>query len=217
MIDKLSRKLNFNITQTSQDFAGPSSDSNKLMYDYLNEAYSREVNAAKIEVGLKPFLAKESLSWAASTQTLTIPDKLIDSQVYRLDDETDSVPGVTLWVGTDGGQNSNVAWSDRTTLIWGTTGPSSARTIMAYYAAEAEELKNPLDVPKLIPYGHRHLLIWSAAIIARTEADEQAPREWVSQLDECRAQYHTLLSRGTIVYPLGYTVNEPGRNSDQLR
>lgn len=217
LLDKLSRKLNFNTTQTDQDFAGPSSDANKHLYDYLNEAYIREVNAAKVEVGMQPFILRESLTWAASTQTLTLPDALIDKQIYRLDDETDQVPGVQLWVGHDGGQSTNIAWRDRNTLLWGTTGPGSARTIMALYVAEPGELHNPTDVPFLIPPQHRHLLIWSAAVIARSEADETAPATWLGQLDEARAQYHTLLSRGRIIYPLGYTINEPNKQSDWLR
>lgn len=207
---RLSRKLNFNVTQTDQDFAGPSSNANELLDEYLSEAYSREVTAAKIEISSRPFSQTASFTWAASTVTVQLPQYLVDQQMIRIEDTTDTSPGPVLWVGGDGGQSTMVFWKDRNTLQWGQTGPGSARTITAFYNASAVELTNPLDEPVLIPPDHRHLLVWSAACIARAEADEGAPAEWVRQHMECRSQYHAMLAKGVIAYPLSYFIQDPG-------
>jgi hypothetical protein len=204
---QLSRKLNFNATQTDQDFAGPASDANDVIDTYLSEAYSREVNAAKIELGFRPFSLTASLTWTASEQTLTVPQYLIDQQMIRIDDETDGVPGNPLWIGTEG-QGTVIRWRDKNTLQWGDVGPGSDRTLTVFYVAAAEALTDPLSEPVLIPPDHRWLLIWQAAIIARAEADEGAPNEWKFQHAECRSQYHHLLGQGVITSPLSYTIKD---------
>jgi len=207
----LSQKLTFNSAQTDQDFAGPSSNRNAILDEYLFEAYTEEVNLAKIEVGYNPFLFRSTLTWSASSQTLMIPRRLLDHQIYRIDDETDSTPGQVLWIGTDGGRTTTVAWRDRDTLQWGTTGPASARTLTAFYSGMANKMTEATQEPDLIPPQYRHLLVWSAAIIGRMEADEMAPPSWLQRRDELRRQFWLLLSRGQVVFPLGYTIMEPAQ------
>lgn len=208
--DKVARKLNFNVSQTDQDFAGPASDAYKLIDDYINEAYLLEVNRAKVEIGAQPFRAQHSFTWAASSVTLTLPQHLLDQQMERLDDETDQTPGTTLWV-SDRPSTGSIAWYDRNTLIWGSTGPASARTLKAFYLAAPQELKSPLAEPSLVPPDHRWLIVWSAAIIGRSEADERAPEKWEQHLATTRNDYHALLSRGVIMTP-GYLIKEASPN-----
>ncbi len=206
---KLSRKLNFNSTQTDQDFAGPTSNAFAMLDDYINEAYVSEVAGGKIEFGLSQFQLRQSFTWAASAVTKTVPQNLRDQQIIRLEDTTNQSPGELLWVGNDGGMSTTIFWADYSTLQWGSVGPGSARTITAFYVASAVEMENAIDEPWLIPPDHRYLLLWSAACIARAESDERAPEEWLRQRDEYRSKYYSLLARGTITYPLGSTILEP--------
>lgn len=212
----LQQKLNFNPAQTDQDFQGPSSNLNALLDGYLNEAYILETNLAKIEFGFQPFTLRHTLTWAASSQTLTVPRILLDHQIYKIEDETDAVPGKLLWIGTDGGRSQTIAWRDRDTLQWGSAGPGSARTLTVFYSAAANPLVEASHEPDLIPPQYRHLLIWSAAILGRYESDEEAPMGWIAQREEWRRQYWTLLSRGVVVFPLGYTIMEPGLTADSF-
>jgi hypothetical protein len=53
-----------------------------------------------------------------------------------------------------------------------------------------------LDEPILIPRRHRHLLIWSAAIILRTVADEEPPRMFLTRQRDLRERFHKSLSMG---------------------
>lgn len=208
--------INFNPNQTDQDFAGPSSNANALLDRFLYQAYVKETNAAKLEIGFQEFILRHSLTWTASEQTKVLPRKLIDHQIYKIDDETDSIPGTPLWVGTDGGRSSIVAWRDRNTLQWGSAGPGSDRTLMCFYAASANRLVEASQEPELIPPQYRYLLVWSAAIIARSHSDEAVSPLWLAERAEWRQQYHLLLSRGTIVSPLGYLILEPGQTIDSF-
>jgi hypothetical protein len=208
LLDKLARKLNFNVTQTDQDFAGPASDAYKLLKDYLNEAYRREVAAAKVEIGMAPFRLRTTLTWSSSSTTLTVPAYLIDQQIIEVRDETSDTPGPALVIGE--ADTANIYWQSRDTLRWGNSGPGYDVTLGVYFVAAATEMLEALSEPWLIPPDHRDLLLWSAAVIARAEADERVPGAWMEQRDECRSLYHSLLSRKTVTYPLPYTVVEPG-------
>jgi hypothetical protein len=154
-----------------------------------------------------------SVTWPASQASLVLSDKLWNSQILRIDDETEGTPGEPIWI-TDDSNSSEIYLLDRNTLRWGSTGPGSAKTLGVYYLAEAQELDSPTAVPVLIPHSHRWLLVWAAACIAMAVAERETPEQWAMQRKKLREQYHLLASKGRIMRPLAPGIRLYNREVD---
>lgn len=201
-------KIRFDSSAPDQDFAGESSDVWKPIDTAINEAYSEEVTKAKLNVDLDRFVMSYTFTWASTVEEYTLPAWVLDRGILRLDDETGGVPGQLLLVRPDEGLGG-LHWRSRDTIRWGTSGPGSDRTIRVRFLAGAYQMSNPLDVPWLIPYDHRWLLVWAACCILRLEADEdKAPRVWMERRDSLRQDYHLLASRGQIALPYSPGIRE---------
>lgn len=186
--------LNFNQGQANQDFAGPANDTNFHVDWLLNESGREELRLAKL-VYKAPFKQRHALTWAASTSTLDIPEALREGQVIAVMDETALSPGSVVnfseeYVGVDGiYRYSSEKWG------WYPT-PSSARTLSVLYLAGWVSLVAEAQVPTVIPQDLHGLLCWSAAILGRRVADQEAPAQWLEQQKSMREQWHLLLSKG---------------------
>ena len=100
-------------------------------------------------------------------------------------------------------------WGFPVTIIWGSDGPPAALTLNVEYIAEPEELDNVLTEPTLIPPQYRWLLVWSACVILRMEADEDnTPQLWIRHRDELRRMFHIALSKGRIQTPTGAVIRD---------
>lgn len=181
--DDVNSLLNFNPTQTDQDFT------TALVKDQINRAYERELNKAKQQGTLSHFIKTQTFTWAASSTTFELSGSLKGLELVRLDDITDTNPGYTL-LFDDGRFNGDVFWKENDILQWGTSGPSEAKTIQITYMGKPETLLDDEDIPTLIPEQFHELLVWSTAIQLRRRADESSPPEWQAELRDLRLDYH---------------------------
>lgn len=191
----VSYRANFNPGQTDQDFRGPSTYPNQRIDEAINEAYSEECILAKIG-GSRPWFKRiHAFTWPASSSTVTIPDQLKDRDIEVILDVTSTTPGtpVQLWDGVSEG--SGMYRRDFDTWGW-LPAPSSDLSLEATYIAENVKMDQDGDVPELVPLQHRWLLVWSAAIILKTIADEAPPQEWVRRQAGLRYNFHKTLSLG---------------------
>jgi hypothetical protein len=84
-----------------------------------------------------------------------------------------------------------VRFLDYRTLQWGSTGPGEDKTLRVRALARAEELVSGQEEPVLVPYDHRYLWIWEAALLAREFADDDnVPQLWVRRRDRYRDLFH---------------------------
>lgn len=207
---RVADKINFDVTQPDQDFAGTTSEPNRLIDDALNESYANEYNEAKLEVSPEWFIQDYSFTWPASTSQLdlrTINASLTDHSILKLMDETNDSEGEEVWVRKVT-HHSPIMWRNRYTLQWGTEGPGQAKTMRAIYMPEPKEMLDELDEPELIPTEHRWLLVWSACVILRDMADEAAPQRWIQHLQELRERFHLVLAQGKVQRPGGSTIRD---------
>ena len=196
--DRLSWIIDFNATQIDQDFRGPSSRVNKRVDDELNLAYRREVEEGK-KVRELHFQRVHQFTWPASAATLDIPDGLLGKRVFRIRDNTDQAPGPILQVWDLGNHGQGFYKYDNDTWGW-YPAPSSARTLVAEYLADAEWMKGDTDQPSLIPVRHREMLPLSAAVNMHRTApvtDTATFATWLSHLGELRFAWHKEIARGS--------------------
>lgn len=192
---RLSWVVDFNATQTDQDFRGRATNANEHIDNELNLAYRREVNEAKLRKEMS-FLRKHSFTWTASATTLAIPAGLKNHRVLELRDSTDSTPGTVITLGDD---ETGFYVYDVDTWGWNPA-PSSARTLVASYIANPTWMEAEADEPLLIPIPHRELLVWSAAINMHKVApitDSATYQQWVADQDKLQFAWHKELARGS--------------------
>lgn len=191
----LSYLVNFNTGQTDQDFIGPAAYANQRLDDAINEAYIEECALGKSNGSRDWFRRTHPMTWTANAATMPIPFAVKDKDIEVIRDDTSTTPGpvVTFWSSVTEG--SGLYRSDMDNWGWYPT-PGSAKTLTIYYIAEPVELTQNGDIPDLIPPAHRRLLIWSAGIILKTIADEDAPARWLMRQENLRFLFHKTLSMG---------------------
>lgn len=184
--------VNFSESTAAQDFV------QARLNKAIQQAYRRIIEAAKINGSYQFFhLRSQSFTWAASTQTLAVPDYLINKVIIDLYDITDGEPGFPIAFGRDSQDVGLVFWADYKTWQWATVdGPGSAMTLRAVYEAVAEELVSDGDVPQLIPSQFHDLVVWEAAILLRKAGDEAAPPDWKEDRDNLLLDFYKHVSRG---------------------
>lgn len=192
---KVSRYLNFNSTQTDQDFAGSVNDPNALIDDFINEAYRTECNEVMNETSVEHFREVITDSWPQGQLLYILPSFLDPTSILAITDISSSSRGIPLLPQREDMQ-TRIFWKDQRTLQYDTTGPGSDLTIQIAYLGQPSEMKDDTDEPYLIPYKFRDLLTWSAVVIARSVGDEAPPKFWVDRRDELRAQLALALSKG---------------------
>lgn len=201
--NRLNWLLHFNPTQADQAFAGESANDTYKHIDYLLNASGREEIRLGQLVRRGAYKARYVLSWPTSATTVDIPALLRGAQILHINDVTDSDTVGTLVPFNEEFVAGVNGWYQYSTTQWGQyPAPGSARTYNVIYLARWVDLRNPADVPGLIPEDLHDLLLWSAAVLGRTVADESPPAAWLKQRDELRQQYHFQLAKGVpMIYP----------------
>ena len=202
--DEVSDLLNFNSSQTDQDFT------TSQIKKAINRAYLRETNKARQEGLSGYFKAQTDVTWPSGDLTFPLPERLRGVQLIKLVDVTDNSSGsgycVVVYDGGDPPTGTpawdsqmllgTIFWKDRNTLQWGENGPNEDKTLRVEFMSKTETLTNDDDVPELVPGEHHELLFYSAAVDLRTRADEAAPMEWLRQQMELRIDFYKDVSRG---------------------
>lgn len=198
---EVASKINFNLGELEQDFDGSADDQWKKIDSCINEAQSEEWNKAKNETNPEYFLASTNIVWGTGLATLTIPNDLVDQQLYEIRDITNGSPGTLLWV-FDSSKNeiATVTILSRNQLAWGNSGPGYDATLNITFTIDPIEMRNGTDVP-LIPFRHRWLLVNSASIVARERADEQAPIAWMRTRENQRRDMYFDMFKGRVCEP----------------
>ena len=181
--------------QADQAYAGPSTDTNLHFREAINAGYEAVIEEAKAECGFDRFVCTQDVVWPADQVVFEFPDVLGDKQGLAIRDVTDAADGVgfTVFEGPEYGQ---VFWKDKDRIQWGTTGPSSARTLRYTYLADAEYLgEHPRQEPKLIPYKFRWLIVWAAALELEEVGSRQPPSSWTKRFNDIQSNFHKFLSR----------------------
>ena len=187
--NRLAFVLNFNDTQTDSEYT------TARLKQSLNYAYEREVIKAEEEGSKVWFKSTMKVTWPKSQLLLTPPEPLKQSNLIKIEDITNTNPGVRLSLSADG-LAGDIHWADRNTLQWSTVGPSSARSLRFHYYARATEMSEDEDIPELIPPQFHEMIVWSAAIFLRDIADESAPGAWQRRLQDWQIDFYKYLSRG---------------------
>lgn len=185
LVDLTGYILNFNDTQTDQDF------SSKRLKQTLNLVYTSEINKAKQEGGKDYFTKLYTFTWPASQVTITLPFSLQQADLLGFEDITNTDPGIPVGVG-----GPLVFWKDNKTLQWSSDGPPETLTIRVSYLASPAKMVDDADEPDLIPRDYRELLAWSAACWMRTVGDEGIPQMFAMKLDELRMDYYKQIALG---------------------
>lgn len=187
--DRLNFVLNSDDSQTHQDFSAVRKK------QALNYAGRTETNKAQVEGSRLWFKTTIDISWPASQTTLQLSSTISQRGIIRITDITNTNPGYEL-VFSENGFSGDVFWLNRTTLQWGTSGPSEAKTLRVEYFPIWSDLAQDDDEPELIPEQHQDLLIWSAAIFLFEVAEQEAPIAWHNIRHELRIDFWKYLSRG---------------------
>lgn len=202
--DETSKWLNFNPLQANQDFT------TQQIKDAVNDAYIDEVNTAKLQCNINNFKMTLDFTWAADAVTISppvFPAQLNRTSVYKMTDVTDNDPGYDLIFDRDG-RTGDVTWKDYQTLQWGDSGPSSDKTIRAFYLADAVEMDADEDEPILVPSSYRRLIVLSAAVSLRDMADEGAPQAWLMRLQNYRMDFWKFIKLGRPISDVPTIVND---------
>lgn len=173
--------LNFNPAQANADFTVDQ------LKRAINFCLSAEVDRVKLHAHPAYFLASQDFTWTSGAETQALPTGMQGYDFIRFYDVTDDSTGP--------GNALALPWENRTTLRWGTSGPSSARTIRAVYYARPATLVSDADVPDLLPPEFHEIICWSAASYLRMMADEDAPGRWLVYLEERRLDMIKRMSR----------------------
>jgi hypothetical protein len=187
--------VNFNSAQSDQSFAGPSTDPYKWIDKAINQAYREEIKRARREMSHNAFLKTHSMTWAADASTMSIPKGIKSHDILAIRDDTGTAPGLVLVFSDNTSAIDGIYIYDHETLGW-YPAPSSARTLVVYYLASPNELKNASDTPDLLKPDDHDLLIYSAAIILSMKGDEKAPNDWKEKQFDLRWQFHKAVARG---------------------
>lgn len=188
--------LNFSSSDvTNFDFYKSAADPNGNIDFAISEA--ERVEYHELFPSINPDWLRRSmdLSWPVDTLSMTLPAEVNDANLEGIEILTDGGAGLVLDVGRSA-QQSNVFWKNNQTLQWGSEGPSSEQDMRLLYFAQPVGLAEEEDEPDWLPVRHRHLLIWSAAIVARLAADNKAPGAWEKMLGNLRLQVRHQLSMG---------------------
>lgn len=183
---------NFSESTAAQDFV------QARLNKAIQQSYRRVIESAKINGSHQFFhLRSQSFTWPVSTQTLAVPDSLVNKTIVDLYDITDGEPGFPLSFGRDSQDVGSVFWADYKTWQWATVGgPGAAMTLRAVYEATAEELVSDSDTPQLVPPQFHDLIVWKAARLLRKAADEAAPAPWEDEEYELVLDFYKHVSRG---------------------
>ena len=177
--DETKELLNFNASQTDQDFTLAQ------VKNAINRAYRREYVRARQEGSRRYFISTTDVSWVAGSATLELPTRLQGAQVIRITDVTSNSPGSEL-VFSDFGNVGDLFWLNRNTLQWGQSGPGSTKTLRFEYFPKITKMIEDDDEPDLVPSEHHDIIFWSAAIDLRNRADEMAPQAWLIERESLR-------------------------------
>ena len=194
---RLAQLIRFNVNEADEVYDGVENDPYQTLDEFLNEAQRKIVNEVRIYINPDSFVAVQTVSWAASTLTYTLPETISASNILHLEDVTHGDPGSILPVTPQGAfNNSGLGFKDRETLQWGAEGPGEDKTIYIRALATPNVMRNEADEPLLIPYDHRDLWIWEAAVIARDYADDEAPQAWLKRRDVYQDTFHIHVAQG---------------------
>ena len=189
MQNEVSELLNFNSSQTDQDFT------TAQIKGSINRAYARELRKARQEGSKRYFITTKTIAWPSGQVTLELPQSVRQRQIVQMTDITNSDPGYLI-VFDDNGFLGDVHWKDRNTLQWGKDGPNEAKTIRVQYMPVAESMVADDDEPEFMAPDHHELIYYSAAIDLRQRADEMAPGAWVVERETLRMDFYKDCSRG---------------------
>jgi hypothetical protein len=189
--------LNFREGEADQDFA--KTRLNKL----IDRAYNLEVERAKT-AGIKAYFqaATPDFTWTAGSQTLEFPQSTISAilastTIIEVFDITSGEPGVPLVFADQPNQGGDIFWKDKDTWQWtGNGGPGTTLTLRAFYEMRAEELEDDDAEPALIPAQFHWLIVWTAAVLGRSTADDRAPDDWRHEQHEMRLDFYKHVSKG---------------------
>lgn len=187
---ELSFLLNFSETSADQDF------STTRLNKALQWVYEDEVRQAKLEGLSRRFRKTTTFVWPASQVRLELPQAVHQKNVQAFWDITNSDPGYRIIVRETNLDGGDAYWFDNKTLQWGSVGPASTLTIRAEFLASAEFLAGDQDEPQLIPPDYHKLIVWGAAVLLRSIADEQPPEFWAMKHKELQHDFWKFLSRG---------------------
>lgn len=198
LLDEIARLLDFDSTATNQAYHGGSADPWWRVRAGLNRAYTKVVNDAKLECPHDYFKGVYRCTWPSGDVTYTLPEQVYNSNMLTIFDVTNSEYGIELVV-SDRSRDGGVHWDDYRTLRWSTAGPSQDTNLKFEYLMDAETLTHDAQVPLLVPYRHRHMLVWGGAIECRVELDEDTvPQSWANQAEAGRVGYIMDLSKGRL-------------------
>ena len=186
---ELQELLNFNPNQSDQDFT------TAQLKRALNRAVKREYTLAKAEGSAVWFVSNQTVTWLSGVITFSLPESLRGKRLYRIFDITAVNPGFRL-IFDNNMFTGDVFWLDRSTLQWGSTGPSEDKTLQVQFYSEPTAMVADEDEPGVIPESHHELLYWSAAVDLRTRADEQAPQAWYAMMRQLQLSYWKHVSMG---------------------
>lgn len=204
--DKVNFLVNFNPGQSDQSFAGPSTDINKYTDWAINEAYREEIRIARRMVSRMAFLKTQGMTWNANAASMPIPLNVKDRDIYAIRDDTNESPGFILTFSDSTSPVTGIYRYDHETWGW-YPAPSSAKTLSIYYLASPNEMKNAGDIPDLLKPDDHDILVWGAAILLRSAADEAAPTKWERRHEDLRWQLHKGIAQG--LYSV--SINPPPR------
>ena len=195
LLAKLKWLVYFNDGQANQAFAGPSTDADKHFRDAINEAYREEIEEAQLNTMRAAWHRTHDLIWPNAQVTLELPDILVDKGVVEVRDITEGVDGPLLDIG-DHMERHEIWRKDSNILQWGTEGPGQETTMRFTYLAEAEELNQKPQRPKLVPARFIWLIVFSAGILMREVGEDKAPTAWYNKREALRENFHKSISRG---------------------
>lgn len=177
---------------SDQDFA--TLRLNKL----IDRAYNLEVERAKTAAVKDYFKGfTDDFTWTAAEDTLTVPDSLIGVSILTVMDITNGEPGIPLTFSRSGQGGGDIFWKDRETWQWSTVGgPSADLTLRGIYEQIAVDLQDDEAEPTLVPSQFHWMLVWSAAILGRSGADDMVPQDWRAELRDMRLDFHKHVSKG---------------------
>lgn len=183
---RMAYRLGFKTDQADQDFAGPSTDTNRRLDNFYNTSRFEELQLAAEEAGTVWMQRDHEDTWPANTLLHTLPTNLQEAQLRAIYDITaNSGEGDPLWMG-DRFSGSTLVWRNSKTLEWRDGGPGSDRTLRYLYVAQPAEFTEATDECDIIPSRHHNLYVLAASVRLREVADESAPKSWVTHRNELR-------------------------------
>lgn len=187
--DYTSFLINFNDGQSDQNIT------TARLNQLINYAYQRLVRLGIQEGNAGHILDYEDFTWTASSVTKTLPTTVRSELIYQFRDVTSGAPGTEFVVG----QNPDfytVYYSKPNELSWGSTGPSSTKTIRCYYWKKPATMSADADLPSLLPDLFHELICWETAIDFRLISDQNIPNGWAEKREELRMDLFKYWSRG---------------------